>query len=34
MAPAVSLAIAKRAGANAVTVSENVLERLEAWRAA
>ncbi|MFO1254725.1 MAG: efflux RND transporter permease subunit [Sphingomonadaceae bacterium] len=29
MSPAVSLAIAKRAGANAVTVSENVTERLE-----
>jgi multidrug efflux pump subunit AcrB len=29
MAPAVSLAIAKRAGANAVTVSENVVERVE-----
>ena len=29
MAPAVSLAIAKRAGANAVTVSENVVERIE-----
>jgi multidrug efflux pump subunit AcrB len=29
MTPAVSLAIAKRAGANAVTVSENVTERLE-----
>lgn len=29
MAPAVSLAIAKRAGANAVTVSEGVVERVE-----
>ncbi|HOB12907.1 MAG TPA: efflux RND transporter permease subunit [Novosphingobium sp.] len=29
MAPAVSLAIGKRAGANAVTVSENVVERAE-----
>jgi len=29
MTPAVSLAIAKRAGANAVTVSEGVVERLE-----
>ena len=29
MAPAVSLAIAKRAGANAVTVSEQVVERVE-----
>ena len=29
MAPAVSLAIAKRAGANAVTVSESVVERIE-----
>ena len=30
MAPAVSLAIAKRSGANAVTVSESVVERVEA----
>ncbi len=29
MAPAVSIAIAKRAGANAVTVSEQVVERME-----
>jgi multidrug efflux pump subunit AcrB len=29
MAPAVSLAVAKRAGANAVTVSEGVVERVE-----
>ncbi|MGC1269118.1 MAG: efflux RND transporter permease subunit [Croceibacterium sp.] len=32
MAPAVSLAIAKRAGANAVTVSEQVVERVETLR--
>ncbi len=32
MAPAVSLAIAKRAGANAVTVSEHVVERVEQLR--
>ncbi|MBX9643730.1 MAG: efflux RND transporter permease subunit [Novosphingobium sp.] len=32
MTPAVSLAIAKRAGANAVTVSEDVTERLEVLR--
>ncbi len=30
MAPAVSLAVAKRAGANAVTVSEQVVQRVEA----
>ena len=30
MAPAVSLAVAKRAGANAVTVSEQIVERVEA----
>ncbi len=30
MTPAVSLAIAKRAGANAVTVSEHIVERVEA----
>ena len=32
MAPAVSLAIAKRAGANAVTVSEQVVERVDLLR--
>ena len=32
MAPAVSLAVAKRAGANAVTVSEGVTERLESLK--
>ncbi|MFA7588232.1 MAG: efflux RND transporter permease subunit, partial [Novosphingobium sp.] len=32
MAPAVSLAIAKRAGANAVTVSEQVVERVESLK--
>ena len=32
MAPAVSLAIAKRAGANAVTVSEGVVERVESLK--
>ncbi|MDE2619320.1 MAG: efflux RND transporter permease subunit, partial [Sphingomonadales bacterium] len=32
MAPAVSLAVAKRAGANAVTVSEQVVRRVEALR--
>ncbi len=30
--PAVTLALAKRAGANAVTVSENILERVESLR--
>ena len=33
MAPAVSLAVAKRAGANAVTVSEQVVERVESLKA-
>ncbi|WP_183614858.1 efflux RND transporter permease subunit [Novosphingobium hassiacum] len=33
MGPAVSLAIAKRAGANAVTVSESVVERVNALKA-
>ena len=32
MAPAVSLAVAKRAGANAVTVSEGVVERVESLK--